>query len=671
MRAFTLWAGAVLVSGVQNPALGLQTPAGVQVASPQKSHAARKTHSARTTGGRALQMSAPFDSAEIITEGLEDVPMSSERFAKEEARIAKEESTGNSIVPEIVPGGAEWFANEEARIAKEEANSKSEAPGQQEIDPAAERLRGSKRLKQKWDTDILPTLPKAEWAGDRPTNTSCVSIDVGTADSWCQTMCATTTVSPTATSSSCPEATCKCDAESVAKVKEEYDEVIANWKEAEARVRTAEPDVAYPDGLPHFEDSKPTPDLPTRARRDHLSADPNTCRAIHVQVTDHWCATQCATEDCPLTLCKCDDLAAPEETGDTVVNDEWSGTPYEITKDGSAADRPPIQSGRVKSLQPATCRAVREDATDEYCVILCATQDCPLDLCKCADTPTMEEVKEATRRSLQSPSAAVPSASETDASADPNASSAETEMAGLKSLAATCYSTVSSDNPGAQFSNDLWCKTTCANHNCPKAQCECGAGMEYVTEKRVWQHKKWGSSKDEEIETPPTKKLKSTAANQHGPKWNAKHDPQAEEVRKEKVSHHRKGDSSSKHGPKWNAKAANDDAEQSDDEESDDDAKHAKNQHAKHAKHTQHVKHGQHAQKALDRMQTDYAQRKQTHKAQHAISARKVNEAAAPTADIAWNERPTGAGSRAKAEVHLGGGARFMAGSARRAAHQQ
>ena len=27
---------------------------------------------------------------------------------------------------------------------------------------------------------------------------------------------------------------------------------------------------------------------------------------------------------------------------------------------------------------------MRDDATDEYCVILCATQDCPLDLCKCA-----------------------------------------------------------------------------------------------------------------------------------------------------------------------------------------------------------------------------------------------------------------------------------------------
>ena len=47
--------------------------------------------------------------------------------------------------------------------------------------------------RSRWDTDILPTLPKAEWIGDRPVNKSCVSINVGTDDSWCQTMCAAST----------------------------------------------------------------------------------------------------------------------------------------------------------------------------------------------------------------------------------------------------------------------------------------------------------------------------------------------------------------------------------------------------------------------------------------------------------------------------------------------
>ena len=126
-------------------------------------------------------------------------------------------------------------------------------------------------------------------------------------------------------------------------------------------MRTAEVDTAYPDGLPHFEDSKPTPDLPTKAKRDHLSADPNTCRAIHIQATDHWCATQCATEECPLTLCKCDDLEAPEQSAQEKSTDEWAGTPYDKNLNsggdhGRTAPSVPIQSGRVKSLQPATCR---------------------------------------------------------------------------------------------------------------------------------------------------------------------------------------------------------------------------------------------------------------------------------------------------------------------------
>ena len=184
---------------------------------------------------------------------------------------------------------------------------------------------------------------------------------MGTDDSWCQTMCASTTDNPLQVNT-CPEKTCRCDDESTAQARQEHDEVIANWHEAEARVRTAEVDTAYPDGLPHFEDSKPTPVLPTNAERSHLSSDPNTCRAIHIQATDKWCATQCATEECPLTLCKCDDLAAPEETEQEKSTDEWAGTPFaknvnskgEVIKEGTAAL--PIQSGRVKSLQPSTCR---------------------------------------------------------------------------------------------------------------------------------------------------------------------------------------------------------------------------------------------------------------------------------------------------------------------------
>jgi len=824
MRALLL-AGVALAAGVQNPALSLQTPAGVSLGNSQpsrKSHdSSRKTQHSRkpSAGGRALNLAAPYAETEIITEGLQDVPMSASRFAKEESRVTNEVSVAPvavvpvagaplpdvpvftvpsaSVEPITVepitvgssePMSAARFADEESKIANEVPSQQQMANEvqrqEQQVDPAAalpiKRLAAKqqqetqeqkqqqqvqptvittgaaapmqetivdsqdsmsaarfadqqsktgmpqhiqapelvplsqqqqvdpaaalpiKRLKEKsvkWDTDILPTLPKAEWLGDRPTNTSCVSIDVGTADSWCQTMCATTTDNPLVLASTCPEKTCRCDAESKAVAKADHDEVIDNWHEAEARVRTAEVDTAYPDGLPHFEDSKPTPDLPTKAKRDHLSADPNTCRAIHIQATDHWCATQCATEECPLTLCKCDDLEAPEQSAQEKSTDEWAGTPYDKNLNsggdhGRTAPSVPIQSGRVKSLQPATCRAVRDDATDEYCVILCATQDCPLDLCKCADTPTMEEVKEAARREAaeaekRGTESIVPTLPQAEtevpgrdgpidisedgaATVVPLVDTDSTVPKGIKELAAQCFSTVDSGNPGGQYANDLWCKTTCANHNCPKAQCECGPDMEYVTEKDVWQKDKkptWASKRDEknakkqeekqatqaETEEEEEEKHARWKMKQHGPKWNAKHDPDMAAIR---ASKHRGGGKRGRKGEdEEEDEEYEEDYSEEDEEGSDYDhtislrrsaktsahsrqapwsaqkaalaqhaqqhAKHLK--HAQHAKHQAHVKHGAHAQRALDRMQSDYAQREQARDEKRAISAREAD----------------------------------------------
>ena len=48
-------------------------------------------------------------------------------------------------------------------------------------------------------------------------------------------MCATTTDNPLVLASTCPEKTCRCDAESKAVAKADHDEVIDNWHEAEAR----------------------------------------------------------------------------------------------------------------------------------------------------------------------------------------------------------------------------------------------------------------------------------------------------------------------------------------------------------------------------------------------------------------------------------------------------
>ena len=54
-----------------------------------------------------------------------------------------------------------------------------------------------------------------------------MSIDVGTDDSWCQTMCASTTDNPLQVNT-CPEKTCRCDDESTAQARQEHDEVSAN-----------------------------------------------------------------------------------------------------------------------------------------------------------------------------------------------------------------------------------------------------------------------------------------------------------------------------------------------------------------------------------------------------------------------------------------------------------
>jgi hypothetical protein len=740
-----------------------------------------------TDGLQASDAPSNSNIPQIITVGQQasGAPMSAARFANEQSRIAAEGSTAgaaaavaaapdtvsNGIVPQIIteglqasgapsnsnipqiitvgqqasgaPMSAARFANEESRIADERESSKNEAPEEIESDPAARKLSGSKRLKQKWDTDTLPMLPKAEYTGDRPNNKSCVSIDRGTADSWCQTMCASTAAIPTVTAMTCPKSTCRCDSDAVAQVKAEHDDVIDNWKEAEARVRTADPDTAYPDGLPHFEHSKPTPDLPTKAKRNHLAADPTTCKSIHIQATDRWCANQCATEECPLTLCKCEGLEAPRDAGEQVMDEKGTTfSPYEAGKDFAkdAVPAVPIMAGRVKSLQPTTCRAIRDDATDEYCVILCATQDCPLDLCKCADTPTIEEAKEAARKTLQSPEihdpvlpsplAAEPDvAAETnpEAQADPEAETG-TPLTGLKSIAATCTSMVESGTSVIKYQNDLWCKTTCAQGNCPKAQCDCGPDMDYVTEEDEWQAEGW-ESKDQGSEGSKDNKLAKAGkrdklgkadkfvkgdkkgksdrrttwkAKKHGPKWNAKHSPdKVSDHKNREVSQHTRKKEEPISGEQDNLEKSDD--EKSDDEESEDDvdaqiaeiteraeaqiadiSKRAKYQHhlkhAQHVKHVQHVQHAQHAQRALDRMQTEYAQRERVHAAKmqtdegqrfnlDAISAREVDEpvATAPTDDIAWNVRPAAISS--EAEVNLGGGARFLAGSSRRSSH--
>merc|ERR1719272_1822154 len=172
MRALLL-AGVALAAGVQNPALSLQTPAGVSLGNSQpsrKSHdSSRKTQHSRkpSAGGRALNLAAPYAETEIITEGLQDVPMSASRFAKEESRVTNEVSVAPvavvpvagaplpdvpvftvpsaSVEPITVgssePMSAARFADEESKIANEVPSQQQMANEvqrqEQQVDPAA------------------------------------------------------------------------------------------------------------------------------------------------------------------------------------------------------------------------------------------------------------------------------------------------------------------------------------------------------------------------------------------------------------------------------------------------------------------------------------------------------------------------------------------------------
>jgi hypothetical protein len=128
MRALLL-AGVALAAGVQNPALSLQTPAGVSIGKtqqPSKTHEsslreARKTrYSRKVASGRALNLDAPYANTDVapvsaapvstapvvpaVGEPLPDMPtytvepvtvdssepMSASRFADEMAKTAKQ-----------------------------------------------------------------------------------------------------------------------------------------------------------------------------------------------------------------------------------------------------------------------------------------------------------------------------------------------------------------------------------------------------------------------------------------------------------------------------------------------------------------------------------------------------------------------------------------------------
>jgi hypothetical protein len=272
-----------------------------------------------------------------------------------------------------------------------------------------------------WDTDTLPsiyedgTMKKAEWRDDPRKegggNTSCVSIRPGTTNQWCATMCSSANPhAPDGSEASCPEAMCSCTAEARKQLNDERDEVLANWKEAESRVRGAKPLTAYPDGLPPTDldgDDPSLPQLPQVAIQKARSNKPETCRSIKLPATDKWCRSECAGIECPADTCECDDYNArtrederKSRTAPKTGMEEWRESEAAARATDTAARYPDglapvvspapewVQAKPVQrvaaSMDPKSCKATKSQVSDAWCGMMCATEECPADMCKCA-----------------------------------------------------------------------------------------------------------------------------------------------------------------------------------------------------------------------------------------------------------------------------------------------
>ena len=173
-----------------------------------------------------------------------------------------------------------------------------------------------------------PKPPK--WVGDPRNfnggNMNCISLDPSTSDQWCQLNCASKT--GTHDEVSCPEDLCKCDAEAREMREQQHDETMDNWKEAEARVRSAENSDdrfgGFPDGLPPAADDA-IPELAAPG----APADSKTCKAVTAPATDVWCRRVCETGVCPRAKCKCDGMK-DEDYSDSADNAHFEEDPSNL-----------------------------------------------------------------------------------------------------------------------------------------------------------------------------------------------------------------------------------------------------------------------------------------------------------------------------------------------------
>eukprot|EP00908_Phaeocystis_cordata_P025111 Transcript_7566.p1 GENE.Transcript_7566~~Transcript_7566.p1 ORF type:complete len:857 (-),score=232.11 Transcript_7566:76-2430(-) len=99
---------------------------------------------------------------------------------------------------------------------------------------------------------------------------------------------------------------------------QEYQKAIDDWKEGENRIKAADPNEAYPYGLPPAPESQQQQQQQQQQQATSLpapspEAKPIKCRSIGEfknEQRDQWCTTSCGRgamgADCPPTMCECD-----------------------------------------------------------------------------------------------------------------------------------------------------------------------------------------------------------------------------------------------------------------------------------------------------------------------------------------------------------------------------
>jgi len=145
------------------------------------------------------------------------------------------------------------------------------------------------------------------------------------------------------------------------------------------------------------------------------SNKPETCRSIKLPATDKWCRNECAGIECPADTCECDDYNArtrederKSRTAPKTGMEEWRESEAAARATDTAARYPdglaPVVSPAPEWVQakpvqrvaasrdPKSCKATKSQVSDAWCGMMCATEECPADMCKCAHA-AQEQVK--------------------------------------------------------------------------------------------------------------------------------------------------------------------------------------------------------------------------------------------------------------------------------------